>query len=78
MEITIDVTSPVYPYVQIADQLRAAIASGKITDKLPSVTKIARDANVAPGTAQRALNILRDEGLIIGRPGLGTFVRRPQ
>ena len=78
MEITIDVTSPVYPYEQIAGQLRDAIASGKITDRLPSVTEIAESAGVAPGTAQRALNILKREGLTVGRPGLGTFVRRQE
>jgi len=78
VEITIDVTSPVYPYEQIAGQLRDAIASGEITDRLPSVTEIAESAGVAPGTAQRALNILKREGLTVGRPGLGTFVRRQE
>jgi len=48
VEITIDVTSPVYPYEQIAGQLRDAIASGEITDRLPSVTEIAESAGVAP------------------------------
>lgn len=76
METTIDVTSPVYPKEQIANKLRQAIADGEYPDKLPSVTDLARMFNVAPGTAQRALNILKAEGLTVGRPGLGTFVRR--
>jgi DNA-binding GntR family transcriptional regulator len=76
VEIAIDITSPVYPYVQIADQLRAAIASGEITGMLPSLTDIARDAGVALGTARRALGVLKDEGLVYGVPGRGTFVRR--
>lgn len=72
----IDVKSPVHPYVQIADQLRAAIASGEITDLLPSLTDIAEETGVAIGTVSRAVKILRDEGLVYGVPGRGTFVRR--
>lgn len=76
MEITIDVTSPVYPYVQIANQLRQAIADGKITHMLPSLTDIARDAGVALGTAKRGVDLLKEEGLVYGVRGRGTFVRR--
>lgn len=78
MELTIDVTSPVYPYVQIADQLREAIATGQITDVFPSLWSIADDAGVSYNTARRAVKILKDEGLIDAIPGRGTFVRRGQ
>jgi GntR family transcriptional regulator len=76
VELAIDVTSPVYPYVQIADQLREAIARGEITDLLPSHWDIANDAGVSYNTARRAIKILKDEGLIRAVPGRGTFVRR--
>ena len=76
MEITIDVTSPVYPYVQIADQLREAIATGQITDVFPSLWDIANDAGVSYNTARRATRLLKDEGLIEAIPGRGTFVKR--
>ena len=72
----IDVKSPVHPYVQIADQLRAGIAAGEYTDVLPSLTEIAEDADVAIGTAWRAMQLLKKEGLVYGVPGRGTFVRR--
>lgn len=76
METTIDVTIPVPAKEQIAEQLRQAIKSGEYTDRLPSVNELADMFSVAPGTAQRALNILKAEGLTVGRPGVGTFIRR--
>ena len=76
VEITIDVTSPVFPYVQIADQLRAAIRRGEIADVLPSLWEIANDAGVSYNTARRAVQILKDEGLVEAFPGRGTFVKR--
>jgi GntR family transcriptional regulator len=76
VEITIDVTSPVHPYVQIADQLREAIATGQITDAFPSLWDIANDAGVSYNTARRAVKIIKDEGLIVAVPGRGTFVRK--
>ena len=76
VEIRIDVTSPVYPYVQIADQLRAAITAGEITDVFPSLWDIASDAGVSYNTARRAVKLLKDEGLVSTVPGRGTFVRR--
>ena len=72
----INVTSPVHPYVQIADQLRDSIQSGEIADILPSYTAIAEETGVAPGTVRRAFAILKAEGLIYAVPGRGTFVRR--
>jgi DNA-binding transcriptional regulator YhcF (GntR family) len=78
VELAIDVTSPVHPYVQIAVQLREAIASGEITDILPSLTQIAGDTGVALNTVQRAFRILKDEGLVYTVPGCGTFVAKKQ
>ncbi len=72
----IDVKSPVHPYVQIADQLRAGIERGEITDQLPSLTEIAEEAGVVVGTVSRAIDILKKEGLVYGVPGRGTFVRK--
>ena len=72
----IDVKSPVHHKVQIANQLREAIASGEITDQLPSLTEIAEEAGVVVGTVSRAIQILKEEGLVYGVPGRGTFVRK--
>ena len=76
MEIVIDVTSPVFPYVQIANKLRDAITAGEIPDVFPSLWDIAHDAGVSYNTARRAAKVLKDEGLIHAVPGRGTFVVR--
>lgn len=72
-----DVTSPVYPYQQIADQLRTKITSGEITDRLPSLGELMDtiDPRPAYNTVRRAIDVLKKEGLVTTAPGRGTFVR---
>ena len=70
----IDETSPEHPYLQLAGLLRADIASGKITNQLPSITKLTEETRLAVGTVRRAINILVKEGLVETVPGRGTFV----
>jgi GntR family transcriptional regulator len=68
------------PYLQVADALRARIASGEwvIGDKLPSRARIAEEYGVGASVAQRAMERLIIEGLLEGRSGSGTYVRRPR
>ena len=70
----IDQTSPEHPYLQLAGLLRADIQSGKITNQLPSITKLTEETRLAVGTVRRAINILVKEGLVETVPGRGTFV----
>lgn len=72
----INETSGEYVYMQLAAILREQIAAGEITDRLPSLTQLAEEHGVALNTVQRAFRVLKDEGLIYTRPGLGTFVRK--
>jgi DNA-binding GntR family transcriptional regulator len=72
--VKIDETSPEHPYLQLAGLLRADIASGKIANQLPSITKLTEDTRLAVGTVRRAINILVKEGLVETVPGRGTFV----
>ena len=87
MELAIDVISPVHPYLQLANQLRAAIEAGEFDRKqFPSLWEIVNetrfdgepDRRISYNTARRAVKILKDEGLLDAVPGRGTFVRRPQ
>ena len=78
MKIEIDPSSPVHPYRQLADQLRAMIASGEITNQLPSITKLTESTMLAVGTVRRGIDILVKEGLVETVPGRGTFVIDPQ
>jgi DNA-binding transcriptional regulator YhcF (GntR family) len=65
------------PYLQVATQLKAAIATGKLKpgEKLASGNEMAQAYGVARQTIQQALRVLRDEGLIVSRQGSGTFVK---
>jgi DNA-binding GntR family transcriptional regulator len=66
-------------YVQLADIVRADIASGKIKPRtfLPS-SKALRDRHgCSSGTVERAMGILKDEGLIASQPGLGFYACPP-
>ena len=74
MKIEIDPSSPVHPYQQLANQLRAMISSGEITNQLPSITKLTESTMLAVGTVRRGIDILVKEGLVETVPGRGTFV----
>ena len=67
------------PYVQVADDLRAAIAAGRYApgERLPSNRDLAQEYGVALMTMQRALGALADEGHVALYKSRGTFVRSP-
>lgn len=67
------------PYVQVADHLRSAIATGRYSpgDRLPSGRDLAKEYGVAPMTMQRALSTLAAEHLVATYGTRGTFVRSP-
>ncbi len=76
--MTLDLTSGQPAYRQIADQLRAAILAGELqpSAKLTSERKLAEKYSVTQKTIREAVTLLREEGLVESRQGLGTFVRQ--
>lgn len=72
--MVIDPRAPDWPRQQAARIIRERIASGEWAPKLPSQMKMAEAIGVAPKTIEKALAILKDEGLVYGVPGRGTFV----
>ncbi len=65
------------PYRQIAAWLRAEIESGKYRpglDPLPSEKDLVDMFGVARDTVRRAVQVLRDEGLVVTIPQRGTYV----
>lgn len=64
-------------YLRIAAQLRRDIRDGnfKPDNRLPAETALAERFRVSPITLRQALGVLRAEGLIESRHGIGTFVR---
>jgi DNA-binding GntR family transcriptional regulator len=77
----IDPDSPEHPYLQLASYLRQRIRDGDLTSKLPSLTALTEETGLALNTVQRAVRVLKDEGLVYTVPGRGVFVskdpRRP-
>ncbi|MFB7762620.1 GntR family transcriptional regulator [Streptomyces xiamenensis] len=76
MSLDPDDTRPAYQ--QVSSALRAAIRTGKYGpgDQLPSGPDLVRSYGVAKATIAKALDQLRDEGLIVTRKGKGSFVRQ--
>ena len=74
VKIKIDPRSPVFPYVQVAEQLRQGIEAGEIGPLLPSIMELTEETGLVVGTIRRAIGILKDEGLVYTVPGRGTFV----
>jgi GntR family transcriptional regulator len=64
-------------YAMIADQLRDQIAVGLLApgDRLPSENELMRAHDVSITVARASLQLLRNEGLIDTRPGVGSTVR---
>jgi AcrR family transcriptional regulator len=64
------------PYVRIVAELRRLIETGELApgDRVPSTREITRRFGVAMATATKALNLLRQEGLVRAVPGSGTVV----
>jgi DNA-binding transcriptional regulator YhcF (GntR family) len=73
----LDPDDPRPPYQQVANSLRASILTKKLGpgEKLPSGTELAERFSVARMTAQQAIRVLKDEGLVVSRQGSGVFVR---
>lgn len=75
--MSINESSGVDPFQQVAASLRDDIARGKIRqgERIPSARELAQRFDVALTTAVRAVDELRREGVIETRRGLGSFVR---
>jgi GntR family transcriptional regulator len=67
-------------YVQLAGILREKILSGEIppTQPLPSKRALRAEYQVAANTAQKAMDVLREEGLTRSVRGLGVFPTYPE
>lgn len=66
------------PYVQIVEQVRQALLAGVLHpgDRLPTVKEVVGSLAINPNTVLKAYRDLEREGLVEGRQGVGTFVRR--
>ncbi len=76
MLFEIDSRSPMPVYRQIIDQVRYAVATGRLRDgdRLDSIRDVAVQARVNRNTVARAYSELERGGLIRTRTGQGSFV----
>jgi GntR family transcriptional regulator len=62
--------------MQLIQQVRQALLFGilKSGDRLPTVKEVSAQVALNPNTVLRAYRDLEHEGLVVSKPGLGTFV----
>jgi GntR family transcriptional regulator len=67
-------------YMQAVDALRGLLQHGEYVagDRLPSEPKLAERLGISRPTLREALQTLEEEGAIVRRHGVGTFVAEPK
>lgn len=65
-----------HPYLHVAEQISRDIRIGKYRpgDQLPSKRELLERYQVAGATLGRALDVLKRQGVVVGKQGLGLFV----
>jgi GntR family transcriptional regulator len=76
IQFHLDSASGVATYVQLVQQVRQALQLGLLEpgDQLPTAQQVVAKLAINPNTVLKAYRDLEREGLVRGRPGLGTFV----
>ena len=76
MHFSVDSSSPIAPGDQLIDQVRFAVAAGRLApgERLPSVRALAGIVRVNPNTVGRAWRELERVGILEARRGAGMFV----
>src|SRR6187401_2236948 len=80
MLFQIDAASRSPIYRQLAQQIREAVARGRLAaeERLPSVRDQSRQLEINPNTVARVYTELEREGVLNTRPGIGVFVAQPR
>jgi GntR family transcriptional regulator len=80
MTMEIDREGPEAPYQQLAAYLRARILSGAIPPDrpIPSKKTLQQELGLAGKTIDKAVQVLKDEGLVHTIRGMGIYVTKPE
>ncbi|NUS73444.1 MAG: GntR family transcriptional regulator [Corynebacteriales bacterium] len=64
--------------VRVSDEIRASIENGELEpgQQLPTLEELARDYLCSLAVVRKALDLLRQQGLVITRQGKGSYVRK--
>jgi GntR family transcriptional regulator len=75
--VTVDHLDPTPLWKQLAAVLRQMIQSGELKPRapLPSESQLQQQYEVSRGTIRKALDQLREDGLVVTITGRGTFVK---
>lgn len=78
--MSLDKSHPIPLYFQLAEILRGQIQSGVINpgDRLPSERELSEQFGISRMTVRQALAYLIQDGVLVVRPGVGTFVAEPK
>lgn len=76
LDFSLDFRSGVPIYVQIVEQVQAAVTNRQLKpgDQLPTVRQLASDLRVNFNTVARAYRMLDEAGLISTQQGRGTYI----
>lgn len=76
IDFRLDYRSGVATYLQLVQQVRQAVLLGRLRagDRLPTAREVCASLAINPNTVLKAYRDLEREGLVTGRPGVGTFV----
>ena len=76
IEFRLESRSGIAPYLQVVQQVKHALRLGMLDpgDQLPTVKEVVGSLAINPNTVLKAYRELEREGLVEGRPGVGTFV----
>lgn len=76
----LDKSHPIPLYFQLAEILREQIQSGELNpgDRLPSERELNEQFGISRMTVRQALAYLAQDGVLVVKPGIGTFVAEPK
>lgn len=78
IEFRLEPSSGVAAYLQIVQQVRQALLLGMLSegDRLPTVKQVVGMVAINPNTVLKAYRELEMAGLVVAKPGAGTFVTK--
>ncbi len=78
--MNLDKSHPIPLYYQLAEHIREQIQAGELRpgDRIPSERELSEQAEISRMTVRQALAFLVREGILMARPGVGTFVAEPK
>jgi DNA-binding GntR family transcriptional regulator len=80
LQLSVDRSSPVPLYFQVAAQIEQAIADGELApgERMPNEMTLADELGLSRPTMRQALQMLVDKGMLVRKRGVGTQVVKSQ